>query len=346
MEKLHPPSEFWIDFIATLRSSDNFDILVDSPEVANEIMNRALTIGISQWGTLKTTAGYGGLHQTLNLKHATRLFDLCLSSNQAALAGILVRLMLDRTSANGAIESKFLNSFYNSLIPEVRRLMNTHCLSPGQDPFGRLFRGLIECYMCKVLGEGPRTLSTASFRKIGCGCYECNEIDHFLLSDTVDSRQIFRQLQAKRTHLIARLHTADDICTYTIIRSGKPHGIRVTKRKASFDTARWRAKQDAARRFLDTIGTDVAIASIMGSRFGDVMKALDGSQKYIVRPGGTGSGTNSGPRVSDSTPKPEPTTTPPSSLSTSSGPHAGPTSVAGVKRKQPNTPDVIDLTDL
>lgn len=81
---------------------------------------------------------------------------------------------------------------------------------------------------------------------------------------------------------MSRLHVVDDICTCTLVRSGRPHGIRVTRKKAIVETTRWRAEQDAARRFLAEIGTDTAIADIMGSRYDDVLNAVDGSHKYTM----------------------------------------------------------------
>jgi hypothetical protein len=207
-------------------------------------------------------------------------------------------------------------------------------------PFGEFFRIIIGAYLLQILGAKPWHNRVPKIRKIGCGCGDCSAINTFLFS--AGSQQTFRLAQSRRTHMEGYLRAAPDLVTYTTIRSGSPHGLVVTKSQEIVAAAQWLIRQGEAKEFLGKIGSDAVIAKIMGGRYADVAKALDGSQQFrlAVGDGARQPGPNGSNHASTSAPAPS---GPPVPINFSA-PNSS--IVAGQKRKKTPQVDgeVIDLT--
>jgi hypothetical protein len=180
---------------------------------------------------------------------------------------------------SGAASERF-KSLYTPLIPRLRDLLRKENVSICSPPFAELLQLLIGNYLHDVLGAKPRKL-TAKIRKIGCGCNDCQEVDRFLTSSTT-AQQVFRYAQARRLHVERQLSAAPDLVTFQTIRSGNPHGVMVTKRPEIVEASQWISKVSEAKVFLNSIGDDAVIAKLMGNRHADVMKALQGTQRFIL----------------------------------------------------------------
>ena len=188
--------------------------------------------------------------------------------------------------------------------------------------------------MRDVLGTKSQN-TNAAIRKIGCGCVDCNQINGFLASGS-STEQTFRYPQARRTHLERYLSAASDLVTFQTIRSGSPHGIKVTKRPEVVAAAQWTSRVAQAKVFLRSIGDDDVLSRLMGNRYADVLKALQGVQQFILTVGDAAM--NSRGALHN---------LPPAIItaSSSSAPVAAP--VTGTKRKKStvvSTGPVIDLT--
>jgi hypothetical protein len=146
-------------------------------------------------------------------------------------------------------------------------------------------RILIRLYLSAVLGQKPR-VPAIKIRKIGCGCLECNALDQFLMSNTVTVRYSMRQ--DRRTHLERHALKAPDLVTFHTERSGSPHTLVVTKKPDIAAILQWKTRETEAKTFLSSIGDDNMIAKIMGTRYGDVQKALDGTQMFMMKLPGAG----------------------------------------------------------
>lgn len=257
------------------------------------VLHRCLSIAVQQWDSPvahpRTSYGYGYAHQTghstasasLQASRVVRLAELCLTVNHPKLCDNLLAAVL---KSSGDFSSKLI-TLYAPLISALKQMLARQSVDFSIYPFCDFLRAIIRQLLAKSLGEKPPSNRAPKIRRIGCGCSDCSSVNQFLASSSATiTQQTFRLAQRRRTHLEIYLKTASDLVSYTVVRSGSPHGLAVTKRPEIVALAQWTARSKAARDFLAKIGDDALIAKIMGSQYGDVAKALEGTQPFKLTP--------------------------------------------------------------
>jgi hypothetical protein len=302
----------------------------------NNILQQCLDIAVVQWESLvpKPTGYRAVSHPTQPSSHqktnrVVELVDLCLLAGHMTPCRKLFALLL---KAQGAISEKF-KSLYSPLIPRLRELLHAKRTDICSSPFVDLMQLLIASYLRDVLGAKPRF--RAKVRKIGCGCADCNEVNLFLRSSAV--QQTFRYPQARRTHVERHLTAAADLVEFETIRRGSPHRLAVTKRPDVVTSLKWESRLAKAKVFLNSIGNEDTLSKIMGNRYADVVKALQGTQRFEITTNDAATSTRRVPIVP---------TTAGAALSNSAEGEVAP--IAGQKRKKTlpiiSSGSVIDLT--
>ena len=214
-----------------------------------------------------------------NVSRMLRLMDLCLTTgNMNTCAQLLSRL----TTSKDNLAQQY-QVLYFPFLPRLRRLLDRHHVEFCSPPFGDFARTLIRRYLIGVLRGNPGERA-AKMRRIGCGCPDCQSLDGFLMSKEPTTG--FRLRQDRRAHLEGRALKAKDIIAFHTITTGSPHTLVLTKRTDLFK--QWLNRAKTAQSLLSGIGDAPMIAKIMGSRYGDVQKALDGTQAYTAKPSVTG----------------------------------------------------------
>jgi hypothetical protein len=210
-----------------------------------------------------------------NISPMFRLMDLCLTTDNMKTCAQL----LSRLTTSTKYQANQFKVLHIPFLARLRRLLDKHHVEFYSPPFQDFARILIGRYLSDVLRAKPSE-PNAKMRKIGCGCPDCQVLDTFLMSDRPTTE--FRMRQDRRAHLEGRALTAKDLLTFHTITTGSPHALVVTKRTEIFN--QWLNRQKVAQTLLSSIGDAQMIAKIMGSRSGDVQKALDGTQAYVVKP--------------------------------------------------------------
>jgi len=268
------------------------------------------------------------MRQESRITRTLELTELCILTDHTTPLGTLFVFFL---KVQGAAVAKFKSLF----IPRLRELLRTKSIDICSSPFGGLLQLLVGYYLREILGAKSRDVN-AGIRKIGCGCADCKQVDTFLASNTA-AEQTFRYAQARRTHVERQLSAASDLVTFQTIRRGSPHGVSVTKRPEVVAASQWVSRVAQAKVFLRSIGDDDVIAKLMGNRYADVSKALQGTQHFVLT---VRDATNTSGRTQN------PLTSKESGIAASSS--SVPTApVAGAKRKKSalaSTGPVINLT--
>ncbi|KAJ3510104.1 hypothetical protein NLJ89_g4866 [Agrocybe chaxingu] len=258
---------------STVHSSEN---------VVDELVKVCLQAALPQWSTATTQApthyGYYGHASTYNASvpqttKVDRIIEILQEALTIADMDICRQLFVDILQAKGTSAEKF-KQVYNALIPRLQTLLSSRNLDICSAPFVDLLQVLIGTYMRDILGKKGQ-LFNCRLRKIGCGCGDCGPLDRFILDPSTTSTT-FRLAQARRQHLERQIAAASDLCTYTTIRYGSPHGLQVTKRPEVVQASQWTTRQKEAKAFLATIGSDEKIKKIMGVRYADVVNAING----------------------------------------------------------------------
>jgi len=188
------------------------------------------------------------------------------------------RILFHRVlKSEGEIKQKFQTLFIPMIKP-LRELLNKECVELSSGPFHDLFHLLIGSYLQNVLGAKPRLIARTKLRKIGCGCADCGNVDAFLFS-TQSAELTLRLVKARMVHVESRLNTASDLLRYQVIR-GSPYRLHITKAAESVEAGRWLARQTNARSFLKMVGEGDVLQKVMGTRWDDVRKALQGTETF------------------------------------------------------------------
>jgi len=254
---------------------------VATQSVVDDLMRQCLQVAASQWlaAPVQATSRYGYYHTTSTVAYTSKvdriieIFDHAIASGDMDICRTLIINIL---KSPGTTSDKF-TQIYTSLIPRVRTLLSSKNVDLCTPPFVDLLQVLIGTYLRDVLGK--KVTTTVQLRKIGCGCHDCHPVDAFIMNPQ-STTSVFRLVQHRRLHLEKYIAQARDLCTYTVIKSGSPHGVQVTKRPEVISASMWVQRHKDAKAFLASIGSDEVIAKIMGARYPDVAHAINGTHVF------------------------------------------------------------------
>jgi hypothetical protein len=315
----------------------------ESPDNSNKtsfekLTDQCLNTAVLQWQTVVAQPAqpcYGSLHSTPAMTEESkiqRILELVelslLTENLMPCKALFVMLL----KVPGAPFDRF-QTLYDPLIPRLKQLLRAKGTDVCSSPFAELLHLLIGTYLRDILGSKSCNVNTA-IRKVGCGCAECNPVDAFLTSSSA-TEQLFRYVQARRTHVERQLSAASDLVKFETIRRGSPYGVLVTKRPEVVAASKWESRVARAKTFLRTIGDDNTISKLMGNRYADVLRALQGTQPFVLKVGGAAANASSCAGA------------PPNPSTGAAAPSSSVPAVAGTKRKKGtmvSSGPVIDLT--
>ncbi|CAA7268307.1 unnamed protein product [Cyclocybe aegerita] len=222
----------------------------------------------------------------------TALDEAIKGSLQAALPQVIE--LLEMTLVNGDLDTctqLFVNVFcyrgssvdnfrqiYNYLIPRLKSFLESRNIDVCTPPFVDVFRVLVGRYLRDVLGT-KTPLAGGNIQHLRCGCATCTPLHQFLLNPSSRVTDI-KMTKTRQHHLESQIAAASDLFTAVRIQMGKFPDMRVTKRPAVVETGLWLARQQAARRFLSTVGSDQLVQKIKGTRYPDVVRAINGTKVF------------------------------------------------------------------
>lgn len=166
------------------------------------------------------------------------------------------------------------------IIPDLVKLLNKHDISVSSSPSHKFFCYIIGTYFQEVLGskEGSPCLK---FFMLTCGHEACSRVNDFLRSE---QRETSFPLSDTIQRCVSDLHTngRGRLLSKEVYLYSEPPRIDLIKRDDAVAAQNWSIRLADAQKLLRTIGTDEEISQIMGERYQDVMKALEGSQAFVI----------------------------------------------------------------
>ncbi|KAJ3867375.1 hypothetical protein EV359DRAFT_78625 [Lentinula novae-zelandiae] len=284
---------FWYQFITTLVKDETAIVTKstatdpDSKNSVRKFIERCLFIIITNWEDGLTDPVRARAYpyyqpptavspSTSTPSRITELVELCVL---ARFLDPLTRLWSLLAKAKPLTLQENFQTIYNPLIPQLRQLLTTKNLDISSSPFLELIQVVLGSYLRFVLGARPDPNALVPARKLGCGCSDCQVLDNFLMSKSLE--QTFRLVQTRRTHLERQLYSGRDLVSFTTIRSGSPHGLVVKKNRQVADYQSWMQRQSQTKTFLGTIGDGNMLRKIAGHRYGDVLTAFEGKQQFM-----------------------------------------------------------------
>ncbi|THV08331.1 hypothetical protein K435DRAFT_847203 [Dendrothele bispora CBS 962.96] len=349
---------FWREFVKDLLNSD-----VGTTEEASSSIVRFLEVLAKLWEANRPNSYSYGLaltSQTLS-EHADNIVEivgLTVRAGHPETCGPLFKELLLKKKP---VAENFLN-FYEKLVPRIAQIKD---LDVTKEPFKSFMALMIGMYLQHVVGPKPKGIENIKMRTIGCGCENCKKVNGFLrgsgstvptypgLSMGGDTMSLSIN-KKPREHLCKQLDGVKDLVSYEVSSYGRPQPIMIKKSATLAAKAQWKTKQERARGFLKNIGSGEVVKNVMGSKFEDMLRALDGSKAQNSTSSGA-AGSSSGASLQQQTARTnaKPDIKSGSGATLQTVPKASGSStqaaatLAGNKRKKPaggSATGVIDLT--
>ncbi|KAJ3870565.1 hypothetical protein F5051DRAFT_447492 [Lentinula edodes] len=236
---------FWYQFITTL-VKDKIVIVTKSTVTDPDSKNSVFCVRAYPYYQAPTAVS----PSTSTPSRITELVKLCFL---ARFLDPLTRLWSLLTKAKPLTLQENFQTIYNPLIPQLRQLLMTKNLDISSSPFLELIQVVLGSYLRFVLGARPNPNALVPARKLGCGCSNCQVLDNFLMSKSLE--QTFRLMQARRTHWERQLYSGRDL-TISLGCNDR------AKRRRSWAQS--------------------GIRKIAGHRNGDVLTAFEGKQQFML----------------------------------------------------------------
>ncbi|RXW12377.1 hypothetical protein EST38_g13476 [Candolleomyces aberdarensis] len=311
-----------------------------SPSVADAI-RQCILAAVQEWQTGVGSTGpifgqpayftYGILRPTnpppipTKFEWVAQLVDLCFLVGDLEPCSVLFcHVLQHRGSMN--LPTMF-TTVYTPLVTRLKAILKDHGRQATEEPFGSFMKTLIFLYLSDILGSSKALPKLNRVVKCSATCKDCVLLERWV-NDLNSSREYnFKAGQDRRSHLERCLRPHSDLLMTRTTYSGNPHTLVVSKRLEVLEQYTWKGRQNDAVTFLEACGTDEELAGIVKDRYGDVLKAVQGTQSFS-----TSVGTSSGSVVQQ----------------TGMAVGGQASTVAGAKRKHREPPknviDVIDLT--
>jgi hypothetical protein len=207
------------------------------------------------------------------------LLSICISENRMGSCKKLLEKLIS------SLGKKYFFSrcrgLYTSLASSLGKELRKHDINFSTSPSRMFFYEIIGRYLEEILGskEGSPYLK---FSMRPCKHEACTQIKDFLRSEetNVTIQTNWWDIQ----DCVSRLKIDEyDLLESTYFRGEGP--VVFTKTHEAEAVQHWSVRVADARKLLEDIGTDEEISQIMGERYGDVEKALEGSQAFVMELG-------------------------------------------------------------
>ena len=210
-------------------------------------------------------------------RSVSSLLSMCIPGNKTKSHEDLLDLISRPSKEPFYIQYLYLHA---KIVPDLVELLDKHGISVSSSPFRKYFRYIVGTYLQEVLGSKKVSPFLELF-KFTCGHEACSRANKFLRSEykgirvPIDVEQCFTSsLFGERYRILGREYCDwgwDDIKFLDLIKYDKVTTVQS-----------WSTRLANAQKLLKTIGTDEEISQIMGERYRDVVKALEGSQVFVI----------------------------------------------------------------
>lgn len=239
-------------------------------ELFDGILDKILKVTIAKLSQV-------GIGDSLDTK-VPPLFSICIRGNRMKSYGDL----LDSLFPSAGKEPFYARyrGLYSKIIPKLVKQLGEHGIKVWSSPSREFFNKVIGRYLEEILGskEGSPYLK---FAMLTCGHEACIQVNDFLGSEET-SRVIEAEWPGTISDCVGGLKIDGRYALFEADYRWKQRPVKLTKKDETQAAQHWSVRLGEARKLLEGIGTDEEISQIMGERYSDVEKALEGSQAFVI----------------------------------------------------------------
>ncbi|RXW17211.1 hypothetical protein EST38_g8640 [Candolleomyces aberdarensis] len=212
------------------------------------------------------------------------MVDLCFTVGEMGPCSHLLKdILLQRGGANIA---EMFKTVYVPLIPKLKSTLEKYGKRMSSEPtIASFLRNLISLYLVHILGSRstlPKQLSHAV--KCGPHCSDCTGFEAWVNDVNTVNEYRLKAAQGRRKHIESRIRNAmpSDCLATDTLTIGSPHTLVVSKKKEVWAKYTWSGRQTSAVVFLKAVASsgEAELKELMGERYTDVLKALQGVQTF------------------------------------------------------------------
>ena len=275
----------------------------NSRAIFDDLVKECLHVAVCQWSEFDVNPlwagfGYATIRRSRygptsteerNEPYATRIeriievLEELIISGDMTFCGTLFEDVLKASQSE--FVGKTIVNLYAHLLPPLLKLLSKLDQDISAPPFVDFLQKIIAMYLKNVLGDKNR-LHHCLLRSVACRekCDDCCLLDAFILDPTTTSKTFrlgyYDPARRRQHHLNNCISTAKDVCSSEMGSRSDEYVLKVTKNPKIIEGLQWETRLQNAIGFLASIGTDDAIAQIMGSRYQDVTQALSGDKPF------------------------------------------------------------------
>ncbi|KAJ7611654.1 hypothetical protein FB45DRAFT_313462 [Roridomyces roridus] len=262
--------DFWVEFLRSVHAARPECVKSDEDaQIFEGLVDEGLGATLSDFSLIVRSGDISLRHRRLS-----EIIDLCLSIRRLDMCRRVLFLTVPRDHGSDWIPD-IMSPLY---VPPLRRTLRDHSMEVYHKPFCDFFRAVIGAYLHHVLGPFQ-----GKMRNITGSCNVCAALDEFVLSPKLRQAH-FVGAKTHTAHLQTHLTGTSDILSfYPITDPGVVGGnvLIVNKEQNPDKDVPWLSRKDRAIEFLGTIGDFPTIERVMGTRYNDVLLALEGKGHFI-----------------------------------------------------------------
>ncbi|MCJ1281729.1 hypothetical protein MMC26_001051 [Xylographa opegraphella] len=184
--------------------------------------------------------------------------------NSKAINRILRRIRKDAIAIDISAFPDLLIPILRGLLRKLQRL-GVSLVLPQYQSF---FQDILDLYIRRYVGDEPDGESNWARPRLGCGCAECRQLDHFL-ADTDSQQETFVLSPAQGAHF---RHRIENSCKHQVVQINRMVALVFTKIEDPPHTSisRWIKRRDETIQNFKVIGTREVLQEILGDRYRDL----------------------------------------------------------------------------
>ena len=206
------------------------------------------------------------------------LLSICIPGNRTKPYGELLDLL------SRPYEEPFYTIYlgvYAKVIPGLVELLGKSGISLSSSPSREFFCHTIGTYLQEILGSKEGS-PFVKFPELTCGHEPCSRVNEFFRSEEKRTTISIGEDPVERCVEDLQVAQRYGLFEWKVNRRKRPPYMELTKTGKVMELQHWSVRLAGARGLLKSIGTDEEISQIMGERYPDVEKALEGSQAFVM----------------------------------------------------------------
>ncbi|KAJ3545891.1 hypothetical protein NMY22_g2263 [Coprinellus aureogranulatus] len=246
----------------------------------SETIRRCLLESVTRQGWKPSTNWRGRGEQIAPVDRVQEIVDVCLSVQEPEPCQKLLSSLLD-FPPDTDVAARF-RDIYVPMISALKKTLEKHGRDVTSEPFCTFFKDLVVLYLDRILGtpESAPPLPRIDFgRLIEQQEVQGQEFAAFVNSPQADSIRI-SGIPKDKLYWFTRSPEVEEaqvkVTTELTDRLRKHYTLNVEKTPEELALYSWEGRRAAASAFLNSVGNEDKIKVIMGERYGDLKKLLDG----------------------------------------------------------------------